>query len=289
MRVGFIGLGLMGNPMAKNILKAGFQLTVYNRTGSKTEELKGLGARAASSPRELAEISDVVITMVTAAKDVEDVLFGKEGVIFSERAKSKADPLIIMDMSTIGPTAAREISKKLEPSGIAFIDAPVTGSTPKAITGELTIFAGGDSFAFGKVRPVLLSMGKSIHYMGESGSGQAIKMINNQVIAATIEAVAEGMLLADAMGLERKRAAEVLKTVPAFSFMMNLKMPNYVDDDYPLLFSTANMKKDLTLAIREMKKGKKDLPVLEKLEEIFAKAERHYGNEDFSEVIKVLN
>jgi 3-hydroxyisobutyrate dehydrogenase len=284
MKIGFIGLGLMGNLMAKNILKSGFDLTVYNRTSAKSQEFKKLGVKIASSPKELAQKVDIIITMVTAVKDVKQIIFGKNGIAYGKNRN-----LIIVDMETIGPTAAREISKKLEERNIDFIDAPVTGSTPKAKTGELTIFVGGKKEIFEKIKPVLLAMGKNIHYVGPSGSGQSIKMINNQVLAATIEAVAEGMILADAMALDRKKAAEILSTVPAFSFMMNLKMPNYVNNNYPLLFSTANMKKDLELAYFEMIKGKKNLPVLKKLVTIYKRAEKaKLLNEDFASIIKIL-
>lgn len=285
MKVGFIGLGLMGNLMAKNILKSGFDLTVYNRTPAKSQEFKKLGAKITLSPKELAQKVDVIITMVTATKDVKQILFGKNGIVYGKNCN-----LIIIDMETIGPTAAREIAKKLEEKNINFIDAPVTGSTPKAKTAELTIFVGGKKEIFEKIKPVLLAMGKNIHYVGLTGSGQSVKMINNQVLATTIEAVAEGMILADAMGLDRKKAAEILSTVPAFSFMMNLKMPNYVDYNYPLLFSTANMKKDLELAYFEMMKGNKNLPVLKKLVEIYKKAGKAgLLNEDFASIIKVID
>jgi 3-hydroxyisobutyrate dehydrogenase-like beta-hydroxyacid dehydrogenase len=284
MKIGFIGLGLMGSLMAKNVYQAGYNLTVYNRTPSKTEEFKKMGVKTASSPEELAKLVDVIIIMITAGGDVEKVLFGKNGVV-----KSKKKDLTIIDMGTIGPTYAKKIALRLKKYNIHYIDAPVTGSTPKAKTGELTIFIGGKKEVYEKIKPVLLSMGKTLHYMGPTGSGQIIKLINNQVIATTVQAVIEGMLLADAMHLSRKEAGEVLKTVPAFSFYMSLKIPTYVDNKFPLLFSTANMKKDLELAYKEMKKGKKDLPVLKKLVSLYKKAaKKGLLNEDFASIIKVI-
>ncbi|MBI2611416.1 NAD(P)-dependent oxidoreductase [Candidatus Gottesmanbacteria bacterium] len=280
MKVGFIGLGLMGMPMSKNIIKAGFDLTVYNRTLSKSKQLQN-SAKTAKSPQELAKIVDVIITMVTAGKDVEEVLFGKNGVV-----KDAKKGLIVVDMSTIGPTYAKRIAKKLEKYSIKFLDAPVTGSTPKAITGELTIFIGGNRDVYEKVKSVLMAMGKNHHYMGPNGSGQAMKMINNQVLATTIEGLAEGMILADSMKISREKVAAVLKTVPAMSPMMNLKLPNYVNNTYPLLFSMANMSKDLTLALAEVKRDK--FPVLKRLEAEFRKATKKYANEDFTVIIKEL-
>jgi 3-hydroxyisobutyrate dehydrogenase len=273
MTVGFIGLGLMGNPMSKNVLKHKFPLVVYNRTPGKSEEIKKLGATVAASPKELASQCDVIITIVTDAKSVEDVLFGDNGVV----ASGKKD-LIVIDMSTIGPSAVTKIVEKLTPFGISFIDAPVTGSTPKAISGELTIFAGGKKEVFEKIKPVLSAMGTNIQYMGDSGSGQAVKLLNNFLIASHNEAIAESMLLADMMGLSREKAAEALVSTPTLSENGKMKIKNYVTETYPLLFSLSNMRKDLGLAISEMKKGKGNLPILQKIEELFGKANEQAEN-----------
>ncbi len=283
MKIGFIGLGLMGNPMSKNLLKAGFDVTVYNRTAAKTKELEKLGAHTAQSPQALATVTDVIITMVTAGRDVEDVLFGKKGVV-----KGAKKGLIIIDMGTIGPTYARKIAKKLQASGIEYLDAPVTGSTPAAISGTLTIFTGGKKEIYEKVKPVFLGMGKNLHYMGPSGNGQAIKMINNYILAATFEALSECMLLADFMKLPRGKTAEVLKTVPASSPMVQLKLPNYVTGDFPLLFSMANMSKDITLAMKEMQKAGKKLPLLPKMEKLYRQALKKHAAEDFTAIVKIL-
>ncbi len=283
LKIGFIGLGLMGEPMARNILKKGFPLTVYNRTVSKTKSLQDLGAQVANSPQELASEVDVVITMVTAGKDVESILFGKKGFVWGAKKDS-----IVIDMSTIGKFAAIEISKKLKKYDINFVDAPVTGSTPKAISGELTIFIGANKKVYEKVKSVLAAMGTNLQYMGEVGSGQAIKLINNHLVAATITALAEGMALADVMKLPRKKAAEALKSVPAMSGFMNLKIYNFVSNKFPLLFSASNMKKDVSLAQMEAKKGKIKLPILSTVEKLYTKAENKYGNQDMSNIIKVI-
>jgi 3-hydroxyisobutyrate dehydrogenase len=284
MRVGFIGLGLMGSPMAKNILKGKIPLTVYNRTSSKVTEFISLGASIAKNPKELAETCDVVITMVTGPNDVKEILFGVNGVV-----EGTHKGLIVVDMSTIGPTSAKEIGKKLREADIAFLDAPVTGSTPKAITGELTIFIGGDKGVYEKVKPIFLTMGKNLHYVGPVGSAQAIKLINNYLIAVTIAALSEGMLFADAIGLSRKTAEEILKTVPAMSAMMNLKIPNYAKDEYPLLFTMKNMKKDLSLAQDELKMDGLNLPIFQNTFLVYEEAIRQgLADVDFSEIIKVI-
>jgi 3-hydroxyisobutyrate dehydrogenase len=281
LKVGFIGLGLMGEPMAKNILKRGFPLTVYNRTSSKVRSLQKLGAEVASSPKELAEKVDVVVTMVTAGKDVEEVLFSKDGIV-----KGAKKGLVVIDMSTIGKIYALAIAQKLKKYGIEFIDAPVTGSTPKAITGDLTIFIGGSKKAYEKVKDVLGAMGTNLQYMGESGMGQAIKLINNQLVASTTVALAEAMILADALKLPRKKAAEVLKTVPVVSPYLHMKIDNFVKNKYPLLFSASNMKKDVTLAQVELKK--KRLPMLSIVEKLYEGLIKKFGNEDMSMVVKML-
>lgn len=283
MKVGFIGLGLMGNPMAKNILKSGFELTVYNRTKTKTAELKKLGAAVADSPKTLAANSDVIITMVTAPKDVVAVLFGNHGVV-----KAKKKDLVIIDCSTIGPKAAKTIAKKLAGYGIEFIDCPVTGSTPKAITGELTIFIGGKKSIIEKVKPILLAMGKTLNYMGPSGSGQAIKMVNNYLLAATVAALGEAMILSDKLKLTRTQTGAALKTGVALSPMMLLKLENHIAETYPLLFSTANMSKDVTLALNELT-NKKSLPLLALLEKLYAKANKtKLSSQDYATIIKIL-
>lgn len=284
LRVGVIGLGLMGKPMAENILKKGFPLTVFNRTSSKVKPFTEKGAVAAKTPADVAKQSDVVITMVTASSDVNDVLFGKNGVV-----EGAHKDLIAVDMSTIGPTAAKDIAHKLQEKGISFLDAPVTGSTPKAITGELTIFVGGDEKIFKTVKPVFEAMGTNIQYMGGVGSGQAIKLINNHLIAASIIALAEGMILADAMKISRDKIAEVLKTVPAMSPYMNLKVSNFVKNEFPLLFSAANMKKDIKLALQEAVSDNQHLPILEQVVHLYEKASASNLSEaDMSAVIKVI-
>lgn len=279
LRVGFIGLGLMGNPMAKNILKEGFSLTVYNRSPKRLEEFKKLHVPTGASPKELADSVDVLITMITGPKDVEAIYLGKDGV-----GETKNKNLIAIDMSTIGPTAIKTIAEKLS---IKLLDAPVTGSTYKAKTGELTIFVGGDKAIYEKVKPVLATMGTNLQYMGEQGSGQAIKLINNFLVAATITSLAESMLLADALGLERQKAADVLSTVPAVSPFMIMKMPNVIKEDFPVAFSLNNMTKNLKLAVGEAK-GKK-LAILEQIEKLYIKAQKEgLGEEDMSAVMKVL-
>ncbi len=270
LRIGFIGLGLMGEPMAANLLKAGFPVSVFNRTSAKTKNLKKIGAVVYDSPAGLAEQVDVLITMVTGPEDVQEVLFGKNGA-----AKTLKQGSIIIDMSTIGPQAARAIAQKLQAQKIEFLDAPVTGSTVRAISGELTIFVGGKKSVFQKAQSVFNAMGKDVLYIGETGQGQAIKLVNNLLVGSTLTALAEGMLLADAQGLSRKKVAQFLANVPTVSAMMKMKLPSMVTGKYKTAFSVANMSKDLELAKQEVKKIKQDVPVLEQAAKLYKQAKEH--------------
>lgn len=284
LRIGFIGLGLMGKPMAKNILKAGFNLSVYNRTLSKTDEFKKLDASVYNSPSELAKNTDVIISMITAPKDVKAVMLEKNGVVDGAR-----EGLIIMDMSTIGPQAAKEICYELKKKNVHFLDAPVTGSVVKAESGELTIFIGGEKAIFEKVKPVLLAMGKNLQYIGKSGSGQAVKLINNLIVATSVASLAQGMVLADALGLSRKKVADALFNVPALSPMMQMKIPNMIKSEYPTAFSAANMYKDLKLALGEGQKRKRNTPILKLIESLYEKTVfAGLGEKDMSAILETL-
>lgn len=284
LKIGFIGLGLMGNPMAKNIHKAGFDLHVFNRNKKKAEEFKKLGVKVHETIKDLTNEVDVIVTMVTGPKDVKEVLFGKNGVVTAGKKV-----LTVIDMSTIGPAAAIEIARKLKKHGIHFVDAPVTGSVPRAITGELTIFIGGAKDVVEKVKPVLSAMGKTLHHIGENGAGQAVKLVNNHLVATTVSALAEGMLLGDILKIKREKLAEALGETPAFSPFMKLKLPNFVKNNFPTLFSVANMQKDLSLAKKEIQKVKKNLPILTLIEKFFKQGiTQKIAQEDISAIVKVM-
>jgi 3-hydroxyisobutyrate dehydrogenase-like beta-hydroxyacid dehydrogenase len=283
MKIGFIGLGLMGLPMAKNILANGFPLSVYNRTSAKTKELQKLGATVAKSPMELGETCDVVITCVTGPKDVREVLLGKNGVALADRQE-----LIVVDMSTIGPTAAMQIADDLKEMKIDFVDAPVTGGTTGAQKGTLTIFIGGKESVVEKVRPVLATMGSDLQYIGKIGMGQGVKLINNLIVGETISALAEGFLLADEMKLPRKKVMESLQNVFGLSPNMKNKMPNMVSGKHPVTFSVANIRKDLSLAQKELE-SKNKLPLLKITERLYKQGiDQGLAKDDLSAVIEVL-
>lgn len=285
-KIGFIGLGLMGRPMVRNLLKSGFSVSVYNRTKAKTEEFKNLGCQVYGTPKELAQNSDVVISMVTGPDDAQEVLCGKNGVIHGAH-----DGLIAIDMSTIGPTKAIEIASQLKEKKVDFLDGPVTGSVPKAISGELTIFIGGKKEIFEKVKDIFLAMGKNLQYMGSNGSGQVIKLINNMIAAISLTGFAEGMLLADNLGLSREKASLALENSPVTSPYLRLKFGNFIKDNYDTAFSLSNMRKDLRLALSALSQNKKNhiLPLLKLTEKLMDRGvKKGWGEKDLSAVIKVI-
>ncbi|MDT7970746.1 MAG: NAD(P)-dependent oxidoreductase [Vulcanisaeta sp.] len=255
LRVGFIGLGIMGSAMAMNIHKKGFSLIVYNRTRSKTEPFAKLGVPVANSPREVAEKSDVVIDMVTDAPDVEEVLFGRDGVVYG------AHPgLIVIDMSTNSPEYARYFAKRLAEYGIEFLDAPVTGGDVGARQGTLTIMVGGKREVFERVRPVLEAMGKTIIYAGDVGNGQMLKLLNQIVVGIDMLAVAEAMALAKKAGIDMDKLFTVLSTGAANSFTVQYYMPKMMKGDYEPGFRAAHLKKDLRYALETANKLGVPLP-----------------------------
>src|SRR5208283_2294466 len=217
-RVGFIGLGLMGKPMASHLLQNGFTVTVYNRSKGSVNELVSNGAKAAVSPSDLARESDVIIDMVTDTPDVEEVLLRKNGVIESARRG-----MIVIDMSTNSPETAMVVSAELEKKGVEFIDAPVTGGDKGAREATLTIMVGGKKEVFDKILPIFRTMGKEIVYMGPVGSGQATKLCNQAAVALHTLATCEALLLGSSYSLPTKELLKVLTSGAASSWnLINL-------------------------------------------------------------------
>ncbi|MCS6907907.1 MAG: NAD(P)-binding domain-containing protein, partial [Anaerolineales bacterium] len=219
-RVGYIGLGLMGKPMARNILKAGFPLVVHNRSRGAVEELVAEGARAAFSPREVAEQVDVVFTNLPDTPDVELVVLGKQGII------EGAHPgLIYVDNSTIKPATARMIAERLAEKGVMALDAPVSGGDIGARQGTLAIMVGGPAEAVEKVRPILEAMGKTITHVGEAGAGQIAKAANQIMVAAQMVAMGELLIFAKKAGADPKKVVEAIKGGAAQCWTLDVKPP----------------------------------------------------------------
>ena len=254
-RIGFIGLGVMGRPMALNLLKAGYPMVVWNRTRSKMKPLLEAGAEGADSPREVAEKSDVVITMVTDSPDVEEVILGPNGVIHG------AHPgLIVIDMSTISPTVTRRIAQKLAEKGVKMLDAPVSGGDIGAKKGTLSIMVGGPKETFEECLPIFKVLGKKITYMGPSGMGQTTKLCNQVICALNIQAVCEGLMLGAAAGLDLKKLLEVVTAGAAGSWMLSNLGPKMIERDFRPGFRISHQQKDLRLVLSFASELKLPLP-----------------------------
>src|ERR671920_313259 len=205
-KIGFIGLGIMGRPMAKNLMKAGYELVLHNRSPEKAEELaEGGNATAAGSPREVAEACDVVITMLPDSPDVEAVVAGKGGVLEGIR-----DGALLVDMSTISPVVTEELSEKIRERGASMLDAPVSGGGVGAIERTLSIMVGGGEKDFERAKPLFEVMGKTVTHVGPSGAGQVTKAANQVVVALTIEAVSEALVLGSKGGVASEKILDVL-------------------------------------------------------------------------------
>ncbi len=255
LRIGFVGLGIMGRPMAKNILNAGYPLCVYNRTASKAKELVEAGATQGSTPKEVAQKSDVVITIVSDTPDVEAVLFGENGV-----AEGVREGMIVVDMSTISPHQTRGFSKKLKELDVTLLDCPVSGGDDGAKAGRLTIMCGGEKQAFDKVLPVLETMGKKVTLMGASGAGQATKLCNQVCLSSALLGVCECLLLATKEGLDCNKVVEVLSGGAANSYQLSVQGPKMVAHDYSPGFFVDLFQKDLRLCAQAAQNNHLSLP-----------------------------
>ena len=281
-RVAFCGLGIMGRPMARNLAAAGFEVTVWNRTRSRAE---GLGLPVAATPAEAAAGADATVTMVVDSPQVEEVLFGPGGA-----AEGMREGHLAIDMSTIAPTAARSIGERLAERGAAFLDAPVTGSRPKAEDATLTIMAGGDEADFERARPALEAMGRLVLRVGPAGHGQMAKLINNTLAAINAAAIAEGLTLAGRFGLEADRLLEVAAAGSGASAMLELKARPMLDRDLDPLFKLEHMLKDIRHCLAEAHALGLALPLAERAERLYAAAtERGLGQRDFAAVVEVVD
>lgn len=242
MRLGYIGLGLMGKGIAHNLLKAGFPLTVHNRSRPAIDELVAAGARAADNPRGVAEASDVVLTSLPDSPDVEMVVLGPQGVIEGCRPGT-----IFVDNSTIQPEAARRIALRLAEAGVAALDAPVSGGDVGARAGTLAIMVGGPRPAFETVLPVFRAMGKTITYVGESGAGQVAKACNQIMTAAQMVAMGELLLLAQKAGVDPGRVVEAIRGGAAQCWTLDVKPQRLLKGDRSPGFKAHMMHKDLRI------------------------------------------
>jgi 3-hydroxyisobutyrate dehydrogenase len=241
-RIGFIGLGLMGSGMSMNLLKAGFPVTVWNRTGSKMEPLIEAGAESAESPMEVAERSDVVICIVTDSSDVEEVLLGPRGVINGAR-----NGIISIDMSTISPAVTRRIAEELAEKGVRMLDAPVSGGAIGAQNGTLSIMIGGDAETFAECLPIFNAMGKTITHVGGIGMGQTVKLVNQILVGSSMLGVAEALLFASKAGADLEKAFAAVSGGAAGSWQLTNNGARLLRGDLEPGFKVKDYLKDLRL------------------------------------------
>jgi 3-hydroxyisobutyrate dehydrogenase-like beta-hydroxyacid dehydrogenase len=243
-RIGFIGLGLMGRPMSMNLLKAGFSVTVWNRSASRAEEAVAAGAKLAKTPREAAEDANFLITIVSDPPALEQVLWGPDGAMGGLRRGA-----IYMDSSTVSPALERKVAAACSERGVRFLDAPVTGGDWGAKKGELVFMVGGDADTLRSAEPVLSVLGKKWFHLGPHGAGQTIKLAMNMILALEVDALAEALALVTRAGITGEKLIEVMQSSMARSGVLDVKAPNLLKGEYKPSFSLRLMHKDLSLAL----------------------------------------
>jgi 2-hydroxy-3-oxopropionate reductase len=282
--VGFIGLGIMGRPMAKNLLKAGYPLVVHSRSQGPVDELVGAGAKRASSPREVAGQTEVLITMLPNSPDVEQVALGKDGIVEGARKG-----LLYLDMSTISPLVSQKVGAALAPKGVRTLDAPVSGGEKGAIDAALSIMVGGEAADFEAALPIFQAMGKTITHLGPLGAGGFTKLANQVIVAVNLTALGEALTLAKKAGLDRALTLKALGGGLAGSRCLEQKTPNYVSGTYNPGFKVDLHFKDLGLIMESSRALGVPLPCTALVQELFnALRVKGRGGLDHSGVITLL-
>src|SRR3954471_1774236 len=284
-RVAFLGLGIMGWPQAANVAKAGFGLTVWNRTRTRAEQFSAEhGVHIAGSAAEAAASADVTITMVPDVPEVEEVIFGERGAAQGLREGSLA-----IDMSTIAPEASVSIGQRLREQRVGFLDAPVSGSRPKAEDGTLTIMAGGETADFERARPVLEAMGQLVVHVGPQGHGSVVKLINNTLAAINAAALAEALTLARTEGLDTHALRRVVAASSGASTMLELKPGPMLEHDYEPLFKLEHMLKDVRHFLTEARRLSSPDQYATMAERLYAWSDAHgMGGLDFAAVMAAV-
>lgn len=281
--VAVIGLGTMGAPMAENLLKAGWDVVVHNRTREREEALASRGARRADSPS-AAAAAGIVLVCVSDTKDVEAVLTGEQGV-----ASGIADGGLVIDCSTISPAATQQLAEAFQRQGVGYVDAPVSGGSEGAIKGTLAVMCGGTESDVARARPVLEVIGGAVTHVGPAGAGQVTKAVNQVVISGTYQAVAEGIVLARKAGVDPARVVEAIAGGAAGSWVLQNRSGNMIKDEYPLGFRVRLHRKDLGIALETARRDGAVLPVagyVASMEDGLI-AQGH-GDEDMSAIARVV-
>jgi len=249
MKVAFIGLGNMGEPMAQNILKAGHDLIVFNRTSSKADGLKRAGATVAASPREAAQGTEVICTCVSTPDDVRSVVLGKDGVL-----QGATEGAVLIDFSTIDPDTSRAVAEACAEQGLAMLDAPVSGGVTGAAAGKLTVIVGGESAAYEQAQPVLQAVGEKITHVGPSGAGSTIKLINQMLVGINLAGVAEAFVTAKLAGIDPQVLFDILGTSAGSSAVMQRAVPDFfLKHNFEPGFALKLLCKDLDLTLQMAK------------------------------------
>ena len=282
--IGFIGLGIMGRPMAKNLLKAGYPLVVHSRSRGPVDEIARAGAKVGSSPRDVAAQSDVLITMLPNSPDVELVALGRDGIIEGARPG-----LLFVDMSTISPIVSKKVGEALATKSVKMLDAPVSGGERGAIDGALSIMVGGDKAVFDAVLPIFQAMGKTITHLGPLGFGGFTKLANQIIVAVNLTALGEALTLAKKAGLDRDLTLTALAGGLAGSKCLDQKKPNYLADTYNPGFKIDLHFKDLGLIMESARALGVPLPTTAVVQELFSALRvKGRGGLDHSGVITLL-
>ncbi len=269
-KIGFIGLGIMGTPMCLNLLKNGFDVTVYNRTGSKTRKPVEAGATAAETPALVAANADIIITIVSDSPDVEQVILGENGVIHGVKPGS-----VVIDMSTISPAVTRKIAAALKAKHVDMLDAPVSGGDTGAIAGTLAIMVGGGKKTVERCMPVFNAMGKTVTHVGANGMGQTVKLCNQILVSVTNMAVCEAVLFAKRAGVDPKIMIEATKNGAAGSWQLANLGPKMADGDFAPGFMIDLQQKDLRLALEAARESSTPLPALSLVHQLFTGCQAH--------------
>lgn len=264
-KIGFIGLGIMGKPMAHNLLKAGFQVIVHNRHQEVTDELVVAGASPSAKPRDIATSCDVLITMLPASPQVEEVLLGTDGVIEGAHVG-----LIVIDMSTISPIVTRTLANQLASRGIAMLDAPVSGGDKGAIAGTLSIMVGGEEETFNRCMPIFQALGKTIVHVGGNGAGQVVKACNQIVVALIIEAVSEALVLGSRAGVDPAKILQVLNGGLAANRVIELRGASMLAHDFAPGGRIKTHHKDIGIILELGRIYGVSLPVTALVDQMFA-------------------
>jgi 3-hydroxyisobutyrate dehydrogenase len=283
--VGFVGLGIMGSRMAASLARAGHPVTVYNRTTAKAEAwVAEHGGRVAATPREAAEGASAVITMVVDGAQVEEVVLGEDGAVHGA-----APGTLFVDCSTIAPADVRRIGAALAERGLPFVDAPVSGSSPKAETGTLTIMAGGSEEDFARAKPFFDAMGETILHVGPLGHGQTVKVISNAVSATNAATLAQALVVGKATGVDLEALVTVLGASSSASTMVTLKAKPMLAHDYTPLFRLEHMLKDVGICLDESEAAGAPFPSAALARELYnAAMGRGLADEDFAAVLEAV-